>query len=391
MPKKKELTFPHVLKGRNGQVKIYKCKSGPSWTTYTLSYHAGKRVRESRSSFPEALKRGQEIIEDFEHGRIQAKKSDWREWVRYQTLEEKLEGRSLEDAVAFFLNHNKQKIPTMTLTESLDEFLAFKARTTSLDNSGTLKTHFNSFKKKISKPLHLITTKDLDDYLKEIAVARSRHNHRTSICALFNWAKSKGYLSKTEDTAADGTEVPNWKAEAKAKASNEVWSDVLYTPEEIEKILRTLDKTDGGKQVLPFVAIGAFVGVRSEEIQRIQWSDILWDEQEIVLQWDKTKTGARRQAIIPDNAMTWLLPYKDHVGKVCPGSPYYQLEEARTANGIPSKYNAMRHGYISYAMKIYRNAAEVAEQCGNSEDQVQKTYKALVPKPVAEKWFKIVR
>ncbi|MEY4244533.1 MAG: Phage integrase family [Verrucomicrobiota bacterium] len=46
-------------------------------------------------------------------------------------------------------------------------------------------------------------------------------------------------------------------------------------------------------RILPFLAIGAFAGIRSAEIHRLHWEDIKWDRGHIEIAGKKAKTAAR--------------------------------------------------------------------------------------------------
>ena len=59
------------------------------------------------------------------------------------------------------------------------------------------------------------------------------------------------------------------------------------------------------------------------------------------------------------------------------------------ASKVEWVHNGLRHSYISYQMAILRDAAKVAEQCGNSPEQVQANYKANATETEANRWFSV--
>ncbi|MFN5962005.1 MAG: hypothetical protein ACK5CW_11035, partial [Verrucomicrobiota bacterium] len=77
-----------------------------------------------------------------------------------------------------------------------------------------------------------------------------------------------------------------------------------------------------GHRILPLVAIGAFSGIRSAEILRLNWSDIRWDRGLIEISASKAKTAARRLAILPPNLQAWLAPWRSATGRVVSISDY---------------------------------------------------------------------
>jgi integrase len=146
---------------------------------------------------------------------------------------------------------------------------------------------------------------------------------------------------------------------------------------------------------IPYLAIGAFAGVRSSEVCRLTWEDIRFDQKAIRLGPEITKTQSGRLALMPDNLITWLNSYKgEKKGKVVP-YPEDQLHKytpgIAEAAGVEWKRNALRKGYISCRMaEADADADSVAKQCGNSRAMVETVYKLLVMPEDAKRWFAIV-
>jgi hypothetical protein len=93
---------------------------------------------------------------------------------------------------------------------------------------------------------------------------------------------------------------------------------------------------------------------------------------------------------MPDNLVAWLAPLVKESGPICPTKTSQRATlAAAKAAGVKWVHNGLRHSYISYQMALLRNAPEVAEQCGNSEAEVQRSYKALASESDARKYFGI--
>ena len=110
-----------------------------------------------------------------------------------------------------------------------------------------------------------------------------------------------------EAMAARGAEVPipedvvcakafSADAEATVKAATEVADDDLRA----------------------VLAIGGFAGLRSAEIERLEWADVDLDGGHITVTAGKAKTASRRIIPIADNLRAWLTPYKEQSGPVWP-------------------------------------------------------------------------
>jgi integrase len=64
--------------------------------------------------------------------------------------------------------------------------------------------------------------------------------------------------------------------------------------------------------MLPFIAIGAFAGLRAAEIARLDWSAVDLKRKIIHLRADQAKTASRRIIPVRDKLRAWLFP---RVGK----------------------------------------------------------------------------
>ena len=64
--------------------------------------------------------------------------------------------------------------------------------------------------------------------------------------------------------------------------------------------------------MVPFLAIGAFAGLRSAEIQRLDWADL--KESFIEVTAGNAKTRSRRLVPIQPNLAKWLAIYRQDSG-----------------------------------------------------------------------------
>jgi integrase len=157
---------------------------------------------------------------------------------------------------------------------------------------------------------------------------------------------------------------------------------------------------------LPCLAIGAFAGLRSAEIERLEWSDIHIAEKFIVVGASRAKTASRRIVPIHENLAAWLAPYAGKQGNVWAGGheEFYEAQQdtaAATAieadeqagvkaqKAIKWKANGLRHSYASYRFAQIGDAGRVAGELGNSAAVVHRHYRELVRPADAETWFSI--
>jgi integrase len=102
-----------------------------------------------------------------------------------------------------------------------------------------------------------MTTKEINDWLRSLPVSAATRNHyRRLIVLAFNFAVKKGYAPANVAAEAD-----------KAK---ERGTDIgILTVQQAARLLEA-----ASPEILPYVAIGLFAGLRAAEIERLDWSEI---------------------------------------------------------------------------------------------------------------------
>ena len=157
----------------------------------------------------------------------------------------------------------------------------------------------------------------------------------------------------------------------------------IFTPENIASLLAKADDT-----LKPFLAIGAFAGLRTAELQRIDWSEIDLSRGFITVAAHKAKTRRRRLVPIADNLKEWLTPCAKASGPVCVHQRP-QMAVARMCEGFRWEANGLRHSYISYRLAILHDTARVALEAGNSPEVIFAHYRELVIPDAAQAWFSV--
>jgi integrase len=146
-------------------------------------------------------------------------------------------------------------------------------------------------------------------------------------------------------------------------------------------------------ELLPYIAIGAFGGLRRAELERLDWSEIDFESGLIEVTAKKSKTARRRFVRIQPNLREWLLPVRKHKGNVTPGEATFEklFDEARTAAGIDEwPDNALRHSFASYHLAHFKDAAALALEMGHvNSGMIFNHYRELVRPKEAERYWNI--
>jgi integrase len=284
-------------------------------------------------------------------------------------------GKTLKDATDFFLAHVKTSEKSCTTAGLVEELIAKKAVKASKRYLDDLRNRLDFFAKVFGERLVAeITNVEIDDWLDALKVlATTRNNYRRVLIVMFNYAVKRGYATsnpaaKTEKT--DGIDSPPG----------------ILTVAETARLLE-----NASPELLPYVAIGAFAGLRRAELERLDWSEIDFDENFIEVTAKKAKTARRRLVQMQPNLREWLLPLRRHTGKVAPDNFRKQFDAARTTARIAEwPDNALRHSFASYHVAHFKNTKSLALEMGHTTTTlIFSNYRQLVKPKEAERYWNI--
>ena len=164
----------------------------------------------------------------------------------------------------------------------------------------------------------------------------------------------------------------------------------------MEALLRAADT-----ELIPSLAIGAFAGLRNQEIWGLDWSNIKLKRARPIIELPigVSKTGSRRPVYIQPNLAEWLTPYAKESGSVMPlaqrsGLPstkkYERLKaEAKVRAKVEMPDNCPRNSFASYFVALCDDEAHCAEQMGTSVTMLRKHYRELADPADAPAYFEI--
>jgi len=157
-----------------------------------------------------------------------------------------------------------------------------------------LKSIYARFVTDVSGLISEVTTSQIDTWLRKGDHSITTRNNRLKrIKNLFEFAKQRGYLPKNEPTAAESLK--------RGKAQD---SDVgIFAPDEMCRLMDA-----ASEEMIPFLAIGGFAGLRVAEICRLDWSAVILERRIIELRAGQAKTASRRIIPISENLAAWLEP-----------------------------------------------------------------------------------
>ena len=384
-------------------VKIYRSETRGR-PLFTVAYRDtnNRRVKRSFADLNEARSEAHAAAAKIQNGQIDVLELNSRDRIAYQHALAvlKLTGQpvdsvaeqyaeafkllngtgSIVEAARFFQKHHSTTFARRSGPEIYQEFLdAKKVDNASLRYLHDIQSRLGRFAKHFGGDISHITTRELEEWIAALGCGPvARNSTRALVITLFNFARQRGYLPKNQPTEADAVAIAK---EPPAQIG-------IFTPAQMIKLLEK-----AGPQIVPYLAIGGFAGLRHAELMRLDWREIKLREGHIEVTAEKAKTAQRRIVPIQDNLAKWLRPYALTEGKVFAGHGSRFLGKVTKVSrecGIDWPQNALRHSFASYRLAKCKSAAEVALEMGNSPRIVFQHYREIVTAGESEEWWRIV-
>jgi integrase len=327
----------------------------------------------------------QKLIEQENYGTAGLSFND-RQRAEYLECAEKLQpfGKTIRDAVEFYLPHLRATNRTCNAAELADELLKAK------EADGASERYLSDLRSRLSqfasvfdgKPVAEITSPQIDEWLRSLSDKETgkrlspvtRNNFRRVLIVAFNFALARGYcIDNPAFQSAKAKEVPSAVG--------------ILTVEETGSLLES-----AAPELLPYLAIGAFAGLRRAELERLDWKEVDLQSGLIEVTASKAKSARRRFVRIQPNLLKWLQSYHQLSGNVTPPDYRDLLDSARLRAGITEwPQNALRHSFASYHLSRFNDAAALALELGHTNSNlVFQHYRQVVKPRQAERYWKIV-
>ena len=148
-------------------------------------------------------------------------------------------------------------------------------------------------------------------------------------------------------------------------------------------------------KLLPLLAIGAFAGLRTAELLRLEWSNLKFSGKgSVEVTARKAKSAKRRVITMSDNLRAWLEPYAASTGKLWQTSEsafHKASKKVGIAAGLPKwPQNGLRHSFASYHLAKHQDAPRLALDMGHiSPKMIFDHYREIVTPEEAERYWQI--
>ncbi len=287
-------------------------------------------------------------------------------------------GHTLTTAVAFMLEHGAGEGGSVTVRELYDAYV--QDRIDNHRSSETLRDircRLGAFARDFGdKPAHEVTKITLADWMRtQNGGAVSKGNIRRHLSGLFSFALKR---DNVRHNPAMALTTPTVKKDRRPP---------VLTLSGARKLMNTAAEHEPA--MVPYFVLALFAGIRPSEVERLDWSAIDWERQEVFIGAQESKTGNERYTSLQPNALEWLLPHRQDTGPV-----HYSRREYRTVrekSAVQWGHDILRHTYGSMHLAAFRNAGDTAEQMGHGTNSslLFKHYRRAVREADAVKYWEI--
>jgi integrase len=225
----------------------------------------------------------------------------------------------------------------------------------------------------------------------------TRRSYLIDLRTLFSWCVRRGVLIENP-------------AERVERVLLEEKPPGILTVDQCRRLLEAA-KAENRKQkaeMIPYIALGLFCGIRPEEISRLTWADVDLKRGLVEVAGPRAKSRRRRLVTIPRNARDWLMVDGLRVdrkakGPICQPNFRRRWNELREAAGFslstinhqPSTsaewpHDALRHSFASYHLAAHQSQDKTAHELGHgSTAMLFAHYRELVTPAAARQFWAI--
>jgi len=303
------------------------------------------------------------------------------------------EQSTLTEAAKCFIKHRGLKASKKSVNEVIQEYLAeareYNLRPRSInDLIIRLKRFSNQFG---GSNISEISRHNINDWHRnlrklddsELSLVSKRH-YLTVVGGLFNFAIEREYIS----------ENPVLTKIRRRRRTNGCMDEHLpgiLSFAEVERVMFAAQ--DNVPSMVPALAIGFFAGLRTAEIQQLDWKHVDFESRLITVSPEIAKKRSVRHVTMESNLIAWLLPFRKISGLIAlQGTAWrYQFDKVRKSAEVDKwPDNAMRHTFASNHLTQYQNQNKTALELGHRDtDLLYKHYRALVKPDDAKRYWLI--
>lgn len=285
---------------------------------------------------------------------------------------------------------DKTGIEAHTFQQVVDDFLVSRAQVVA---PNTLEDSYRPKYRKLCETFGAcqfdgIKATELERWLADNVSMEGREGYATHLVMLWNFAVGRKYASMNAAKA-----IPRLSRQQRKKLKNR--PPAIMNADELQRLLDVAATYLDGR-LLPYFAVCALAGIRPEETRKIGWENVLWDDNQIQVPAEASKTGDDREVPMPDSLVEWLklTPVFRRKG-LFPWTREVFDTIRKKANVIerwqePKGRDVLRHSCASHDYRLHGNIEATAAKMGHDVVVFRTHYKARVRTPQeAQAYFNV--
>lgn len=288
-------------------------------------------------------------------------------------------GLTMRQAVETLLPQLKAREHGLSVADAVKRLLESKGA------AGVSERHIYTIENRLARfagvygerSLASFTLREVEQWLNALPIgAQSANHYKATMHSLFAYGVKIGACVTNPVSGIDSRKVVRG-------------APSILTPAQLSALLTGCGDD---AEMLAFVAVGAFAGLRRAEIERLRWEDVNLVRGFVTVGAENAKTAKRRLVPVCDALRAWLAPIAKTSGVVAPPINFRRRFDAvREAAGLLNEWegNELRHSFASYRLAEVQDAARVALECGNSPTVLQQHYRELCSPSDAAAWFSV--
>jgi len=290
---------------------------------------------------------------------------------------------TLLDAAEFLAKHSRPPGGDITSRELAEKLLDAKTRKKKLRKRSVqdLRNRLAAFNLRFGDRLMKdVRAEDIESYIYRDSTLsdQTKLNDYRVLKNFFNYAYAQEHIAAN----------PMLKV---TRPHPESAAPKILTVKECENLLNAA-LVNGNLAILPYITLGMFCGIRSSELDQLDWSAVDLDAKTVTVSAQIAKKRRIRIVDIPDNAVAWLRCTATQTGPIRPIGLDKRFDKLVALAGLKEwPINAMRHSAGSYHYALHGDAAKTCAMLGQKNDDVLFThYRSLVKKADAVKFFALL-
>lgn len=288
---------------------------------------------------------------------------------------------SLDAVVDYYIKHAQPSGGKKLVCDAVNEFIEIKRRAGKKPRYiRELSCKFANFKATFGQRfLNEISAQEIESWLGGKAFAPiTQGNYLRDLGILFSWAsKSRNYCAENIVSRIETPKTPESETEVFEVCDAQTLLFAAHIRQDLE--------------LVPYLACGLFAGLRSSELEKLDWENINLHQRLIEVTAASAKSSRHRLVTISENLYAWLQPHEKMEGPILPTNLYRRLKELlRMAEIEKWPKNGLRHSFGSYHYAYHANANLTASLLGHrTTSMLYKHYRKLISPDEAKQYWNI--